>query len=304
MISVTAPIERAFTWMKLVLFNPFDFEKWCVLGFCAFLAGLVEGGGGGGGFNVPGGNHHGGSEYPFDECWNWVSGHLQLVIILGTFALVFGLVIILVCMWLGSRGQFMFLDGVARNRAAVVEPWHRFRGLGNDLFIFRVQLGICTLVVIAVLGVLAWLVARPDIAARHFGAASVMAILVAGIPFLLMCLALLLVSLVLSDFVVPIMYRRDIGTGQALGVLWREIIPGHGAEVFFYFLMKIVLALGAAVIMVIGTCCTCCVAALPYVGSVVFLPIFVFFRSYSLHFLEQFGEEWRLVGVQPPAEQA
>ena len=33
---------------------------------------------------------------------------------------------------------------------------------------------------------------------------------------------------------------------------------------------------------------------------VVFLPIFVFFRCYSLGFLEQFGEEWRIIQVPAP----
>jgi hypothetical protein len=37
-----------------------------------------------------------------------------------------------------------------------------------------------------------------------------------------------------------------------------------------------------ALIMVVGTCVTCCVAALPYLGAVVFLPLFVFSRAYSL----------------------
>jgi hypothetical protein len=303
MISVTIPITRAFLWMKQVLFNPFDFEKWCLLGFCAFLAGLAEGGGGGRTGSHRTFGHQSNPWFSCDGISGWVSSHMPWVILLAVVAFAFLLVFVLLTLWLGSRGQFMFLDGVARNRAAVVESWHRFRGLGNDLFIFMVQLGICTMIVVALLGVLAWKVAQPDIAARHFGAASITALLAAGIPFVLVCLALLLVSLTLSDFVVPIMYRRDIGTGQAIGVLWREIIPGHGGEVVLFFLMKIALLFVALILMIIGTYSTCFIAILPYVGTVVFLPVYVFFRAYSLYFLEQFGEEWRMVGVQPPAEQ-
>jgi hypothetical protein len=47
--------------------------------------------------------------------------------------------------------------------------------------------------------------------------------------------------------------------------------------------------------MLLGCCLTCCLALLPYLSSVVFLPIHVFFRCYSLKFLEQFGEEWRIL---------
>ena len=59
--------------------------------------------------------------------------------------------------------------------------------------------------------------------------------------------------------------------------------------------MKIVLGLGAAMIIMLGTCLTCCLAALPYVYAVVFLPLFVFDRAYSLYFLRQFGNQYNLV---------
>jgi hypothetical protein len=40
------------------------------------------------------------------------------------------------------------------------------------------------------------------------------------------------------------------------------------------------------------TCLTCCLAALPYIGTVIVLPVPVFFRSFSLLFLRQFGADW------------
>ncbi len=63
-ISVTDPIGRAIERTKRILFRPFQWRKWFVLGFCAFLAQLGEGGGGsipnwnvpmgrGGGMTVP-----------------------------------------------------------------------------------------------------------------------------------------------------------------------------------------------------------------------------------------------------------
>src|ERR1017187_9545305 len=69
-ISVTEPIEPAYDRVKQVLFKPFDFTKWIILGFCAWLAGLGEsGGGGGGGFNGFGGNNrfNGGNGQPAEE---------------------------------------------------------------------------------------------------------------------------------------------------------------------------------------------------------------------------------------------
>lgn len=296
MISVTVPIDRAFSWMKKVLFNPFDIQKWFVLGFCAFLAGLAGGGSGGGGFHSPFRSDSGSKCGQFDQAHAWVMSHLHLVIGLGLLLLLLIFALVALFQWLGSRGQFMFLDGVVHNRAAVVEPWHRFRRLGNDLFVFRFLLGLCAMAVFAVLGFLGWLIARPDIAARQFGSSAALALVVAGGPALLVILALVIVSLLLGDFVVPVMYRRDLRTGQAFGILWKEIVLGHGGSFVLFYLMRIVLGLAAGLIVVVGTCCTCCLLALPYLGAVAFLPVWVFFRSYSLYFLEQFGEEWRLVG--------
>jgi hypothetical protein len=45
--------------------------------------------------------------------------------------------------------------------------------------------------------------------------------------------------------------------------------------------------------IVLLTCCiACCFLAIPYVGTVLLLPVFAFKRSYSLHYLAQFGSEY------------
>ena len=38
--------------------------------------------------------------------------------------------------------------------------------------------------------------------------------------------------------------------------------------------------------------CTCCLVIVPYVGTVILLPLHVFVRSYSLCFLAQFGPDY------------
>ena len=56
---------------------------------------------------------------------------------------------------------------------------------------------------------------------------------------------------------------------------------------------------GAAVRHQAKTIGACCLAVLPYVGTVLLLPLSVFKRSYSVFFLEQFGREWRMVAAAP-----
>jgi hypothetical protein len=194
----------------------------------------------------------------------------------------------------------MFLEGVAYDRAAVVEPWKRLRPLGNHLFRFELGLTVLALLSVGTVAVGAFMVALPDIRAERFGGGALTAILAGGLLLLALSIAFAVVQAVAEDFLVPLMYLRGTGVGPA----WREfrmsILKGNAGSIVVYFLMRIVLGLAAGIVMAAGMCVTCCIAALPYLSSVIFLPVFVFVRSYSLYFLQQFGPRYRLVVELPP----
>jgi hypothetical protein len=97
------------------------------------------------------------------------------------------------------------------------------------------------------------------------------------------------------------MYWRNLGTTAAWALLRRDLLPGHGWRFVGFYLMTFLLWIPATLLILLGCCFTCCLALLPYLSSVVFLPIFVFFRCYSLGFLAQFGEAWQIIRV-PAAE--
>jgi len=296
MISIIDPIQPALAHARRILFEPFSARKWFVLGFCAFLAQLGDGGS----FNFNGNpfDHSARAAGPdFSPVTEWITAHLPLVIALGVVIFILIMAMVVLFQWLGSRGAFMFLDGVARDRAEIVEPWTRFRDLGNQLFRFRLLLVLATLALLIVCGGLGALIALPDIHARTFGASALTAVVAAGGLLLLGLLALTAISLLLRSFVVPIMYRRNLGTSGAWAVLRRELLPGNAWRFVGFYLMTFLLWIPAVLLILIGCCLTCCVAILPYLSSVAFLPIFVFFRCYSLGFLEQFGEEWRIIEV-------
>ncbi len=291
-LSVVEPIEQAVERVKLILFRPFAWDKWIILGFCAFLAYLGEGGGySGGGNQFNGGN--GNFRSFFGSVMEWIHTHLALVIALAVLVFLVFLALGLVLTWIRSRGRFMFLDGVVRNRAAVVEPWNEFAREGNSLFLFSVCFGLVACVV-AVLTVGAGLaLAWPDLRAEQFRSGALVALL-AGVPLLFAeVLACAIVHVLLEDFVVPAMYLRRQRVLEAWGTVRREVLAGQVGTIILYFLMKLVLAVGVGVIALVVTCLTCCLAALPYLGSVILLPLLVFRRSYSLCFLGQFGPGWR-----------
>jgi hypothetical protein len=291
-ISVIDPLSQAMVWSRDVLFRPFDLGKWIVLGFCAWLAGLGErGGGGNGNFNI----HDGGSRADFERdlrvAWEWLLANLALVLFIVAVAFVVIFTIWLLFPWLSSRGKYMFLDGVVHNRAAVVVPWRQFRAPANALFRFRFGVGllggVIVLAFLASLVFLAWLTIDTD-AEKPLLILFLICIL---FPFVLTMIAFGLLALAINDFVVPLMYLRNEGVGAA----WRELgrlFSARPGTFILYVLIKIVIAIAVVVISIFFCCLTCCIVLLPYVGTVILLPIAVFARAYPLYFLGQFGPDY------------
>jgi hypothetical protein len=208
---------------------------------------------------------------------------------------VVGVAIGLLLTWLKSRGTFLFLDGVVHNRAAVVEPWREYAREGNSLFRFLFLFGLaCFLGFLAIIGGAAVL-ALPDIRARQFGASASTALAV-GIPLLMLFfLAAGVLHLFLFDFVVPIMYLRRQGVMRSWGDFYRSILVEHPGALVLYVLFQVVMGFVLAVLTVLFCCGSLCLALLPYLGTVITLPLSVFRRAYPLLFLEQFGPEWQII---------
>src|SRR5207237_3624611 len=84
---------------------------------------------------------------------------------------------------------------------------------------------------------------------------------------------------------------RRCSPGDAARSILRLI---HDDPVPFILFILFMIALWTGWIMVgcLVTCLTCCLASLPYIRTVMVLPVPVFFRSFSLLFLRQFGAYW------------
>jgi hypothetical protein len=96
------------------------------------------------------------------------------------------------------------------------------------------------------------------------------------------------------------MYRQRCTTPDAARQVLRLIFANPTPFILFC-LFGIVLVLAMLVIGCIVTCFTCCIAAIPYVGTVILLPVFVVFRSFSLLFLRQFGPDYDVwANFMPP----
>lgn len=285
-VPVTDAIGRGWERMAKICFQPFDLAKWLGLGFCSFLAGLGQGG-----FrlqlptqNLPG---PGGGQAQSIE--DWISNNVDLVVGLGVLIGIVVIGLMLLVLWLGSRGKFMLLDGVVHDRGLVKQPWYEFRELGNSLFGFRAVLGIALfVVVVGTLAVVGVAVIPPLTQGQRLSSAAI-GVIVAGVGgLLLVALAGSIISFILHDFAVPVMYARRLRVREAWSVATEAVLAELGS-VILYFVLKILLGFGAALVAMLAILVTCCLGALPYVSSVLLLPVAVFLLGFNLYFVQMLG---------------
>jgi hypothetical protein len=294
-IEIFAPFGAAFELMKRILFQPFDFTKWLVIGFAAFLSGSW-----GSGFRFPTGGN-----------WNFKStsyNHASISDSLPPWLLPFLFVIIAVIIviafvfaWISARGRFIFLDCVVKNRGAIAEPWKEYRREGNSFFLFSLAVMLLALVIMAVLVLLILVplgVFSGGKMTGGLGLAAICAVIILGLVWV--CFAIIFAVVV--QFMVPVMYRRRCLAREAFFDVWR-LIRGQPGPFLLFVLFGIVLGLAVIVAGTIVSCMTCCIAGLPYVSSVVLLPAFVWLLGFKLLFLRQFGPEydvWAPVEIPAP----
>jgi len=292
-ISVIDPISPAIERVKLILFKPFELGKWFVIGFCAWLAYLGSGGGAGApNPNLP--RRYRQHYYePLQQAKEFIVDNLSWLVPAAIIGLTLMIAIWLVFIWLSSRGRFMFLHCVARNKAEVKIPWTEFRRHANSLLLFRIVLGIIMFFVTALLCLpivlLVIVMTKADIGQDL---AAVFGFIMLGLTVFVVSILFLLVHKFTTDFVVPIMFLQTISCTAAWRKFW-ALLSANKGRFALYILFQIVIAIAICAILMTAACITCCCAAcilaIPYIGTVVMLPLLVFKRAYSLLYLGQFG---------------
>jgi hypothetical protein len=293
-IHFMEPLSLAWNRMKIALFRPFDIHKWFVIGFNAFLAGLMDAANGSGGAR-------GGKNGSFEEFihfprtgWDWLMNNPGWAIAI-LFAVVVAVVVIVVLSWASSRGVFMFLESVVRDRVEIAKPWREYQKEGNSLFVWRLVFGVICFALFAGLVVL-FFVQGAALYDGSLGRALPIAFIIClGLLSLLVLLVIGYITLFLKDFVAALMYKNRISAGQAWKLFLRLFgkypfhFLGYGILIFLLMLMFVFVVIVAGLI-------TCCVGwlllVIPYIGTVVTLPVWYTFRAFSLEFLAQFGPEY------------
>lgn len=306
-IDYIAPISRAWERMVNILFRPFDLVKWLAIGFTAWLATLLEGGSARGGGGSGGGDSFDSEtiRQSAEGIWDSVGSFFEsvgtIVMVFMLAAVILGIIALLVALtWLSCRGKFMFLDNVLANRAEIAEPWTRFGRQGNSLFAWTILFGIgAVILILAVVGI-GVLAIVPFAQGRRMVGLALGGGLSAGLVFVGLLVVLGYVSLCLNDFVVPIMHRNGTGILAGWGALL-ELLNSHFWFFVLYGLLRFIFAsmLGLALLtaFLIGCCCCCCVTlvfVIPYVGTVLLLPVHVFIRALGPEYLGELDNRYSL----------
>jgi hypothetical protein len=315
-ISVSDSIGPALSRTGEVLFRPFRFAKWLVLALPAGLSILMEGNFGFN-YNSSGTRRAGGGgalapAAEFQNAVNWVQTNMVLVILLAVVGFAILIALWILCRWLNSRGRFMFFDNLVNNDTRIKVPWADFRQIANSLWIVRLIWDVIRWVIYAALGALVLALVWPDLRQFYqtgdynFTSASTMALLV-GIPlFFVAGVVLWILNSIFFHLAIPVMYIRRMNAVPALKIAWRELfLPHLGVSILYFlflFLVQIVWVIWFIIALIVTCCFTVCIgyilALIPIAGSYVHglitLPVLAFKNAYRLHFVSQFGDDYRI----------
>lgn len=296
-IAYFEPLSRAWDRTRVILWQPFDLTNWLLLAFAAWVAGFTTDTGSAAAFRADE-NDFGRRPWDgFDHAVDSLAASavwLPLVVL----GIMIGVAFAVLLLWVTSRFKFIYLDSVIRGRAEIVEPWTKFESLGNSLFLWRLCFALAciagaVLVMIAFFAPAAGFSVHDalsglSVAAGIFG---VMGLTVFGI-------LATYIGLFTESFVIPIMYRYDFKVLDA----WKAFLPWLKARPFHFvvyglFVLMLFVVFGA--FFSVFCLMTCCMAAVPYLGTVLLLPVWVAYRLLSVEFLAQFHSDFDLFSPLP-----
>jgi hypothetical protein len=340
-ISAVDTITLAFQHTRRQLVQPFRFGQWTRLALVGLLAG--EAGSSGcnvaGNFNLP--QQTGSSRHFLDSGFASIDPavYAGLILILIVTVLVFGLLL----MYVSSVVRFILFDSVLTRECHIRDGWSRRQGPGWKYFLWQIAYALVTVGgVVILLGIpaaialaLGWFTQPRE----HF-----LALVLGGITVfflvLIFSVTAAVVQVLTKDFVVPQMALEGIGAIEAWRRLWPMIQAEKGGYAA-YIGMKIVLTIGAGIVISIVSLLLLLVLAIPTVGfgivavitgktagltwnaytitvavvvgcillaaflylmALIAVPIIVFFPAYSIYFFAPRYRPLSLILYPPPPQ--
>lgn len=200
----------------------------------------------------------------------------------------------------------MFLDNVVHNRSQVTQPWHEFKEQANSLFLWRLGFGLIVFATGLLFVIQAFLLAK-DIYLRGFELEFLGPIIGMAVLILMVVVVVSYIIAFLNNFVIPIMYKNRIHTNSA----WRiflSFFARYWGNFILFGIVLFLLRVAAVIVIFTAGLLSCCIGLIliiiPYIGSVILLPISYTFRGFGPEFLAQFGEQLDIFSCKTDASAA
>lgn len=259
-ISAVDTISLAFQHTKRQLVQPFRFWQWTRLALVGLLAGEM-----GSSFNP-------GSFSPQRGGWGRHTGwpHIDPALLAGLIAIIVAafFVFFFIMTYISSVMRFILFDSVLTKECHIRDGWNRRQGIAWKYFLWQLGFAFVTL------GLAAVLIGIPvafSFASGWFKAPQqhLAPLILGGIVLffvlLLFLIAVAVVHVLTKDFVVPQMALEGIGAIEGWRRLWPMIKREQGGYAG-YVGMKVLLAIGAGIVIGIASIMVALVFAIPTIG--------------------------------------
>jgi hypothetical protein len=272
-ISAVDTITLAFQHTKQQLLRPFRFGQWTRLAFVGLLAGEMGSSGCHvpSNFNLP--QHVPSSRQLLDPGFGGGFGGFDgfdPAMYAGLIAVIVGVAIVfaIIMMYLNSVMRFVLFDSVLTKECHILAGWSRRQGPAWKYFFW--QLGY----LLATFAALAIFVGIPAAFALALGwfkqpGEHVLGWVLGGIFLfffvLIFCVIAIAVQVLTKDFVVPQMALDGIGPIEGWRRLWPMMLAEKGGYAA-YMGMKVVLAIGAGIVIGIASFILGLIIAIPTIG--------------------------------------
>ena len=299
---------RAWAHMKRVLFKPFNAARWFSLGLCYFLAMGVRSSGGSSSGNSYSGSSGSSSANSgnsgvdsihtmVESAQSYISENPGLItMMIGIIILVsvISLAVGVVFAWLRARGAFMVMHRAIFPDATIKESWAQAKGVSMSLFWWWLGFGLlCTLLVTMLVVGWSFNVFIPMYGNVPFSSLAGWIGIWGGLS-ILVGVVYAFVVMMLENFVIPVMYFRQ----KRCMAAWAEVTelfrnsPWAVVRFWLYLWLVSAVALFAIVLAGLATCCVgFLVMAIPYMGTVIMLPYFIFLRYIGIEYLLQIAPD-------------
>jgi hypothetical protein len=247
-ISAIDAISPAFHHTKQQLLQPFHASQWAKLALVGFLSGeLSSGGCNGGSFQLPSrtSGGHGLMDIGLPNV-NPVSFAALIALLI-----VLGIVFWILFLYVSSVMRFILFDSVVAKRCEIRRSWGRRHAAGLRYFVWQIlfllAMGVGLTVLVGIPAALALAAGWLQAPKQHM-----IPLILGGMLLFFVVMGFILLSLIVhvltKDFVVPEMALENISAIEG----WRRLLPMLQAEkgsYAGYIGMKIVMALGASVVV-------------------------------------------------------